>query len=620
MGIKIDLGCGPNKRPSYIGIDVEPFGQEIIRDIRRGLPFSDGIVSEVNMEHFLEHIPPGEDLFFLISEIYRVCHNGALIHIRVPKIEYPLAFMGTHRSFWNKDCFIIFSKNLYPHKCNIPECYNWNFSINKLEENNAEIVAELTVVKHEVHAGTKKTSIIIVSYKNIDDTERCIKSIIRWTKDIPYEIVVVNNSQEEKAIKLLNNFSEEYSHIKVFHSKENLGWIGGINKGYELINPESEFVIFANNDTVITENGWLSRLLSHFTEDTGAVGPVSNYIIGRQSIAFNHTGIWEEYTNTLIGFFMCIRKEIIDKIGLLDERFGEGGAEDHDYSIRIRKEGYQLKIARDVYIHHSGSKSFMPVLSPEGYNKFWKEKDNILMQKWGEDEVKKLFLPPLKVVIAIPEKTDYVHRLFTYRLCQMVKPWNFTIVDCPRVLIHDARNLLVKEAKRIEAHYILFLDDDMILPTDLFVRLFNHQAPIVSALAFKRRPPYEPCIYHWEFNKNNGMLGVRPAYELVKKGLKKVDATGFGAILINMEVFDKIKEPWFELRDYGEDIDFCLKCYDAGIPIYCDTDLIVQHIGDNELVDESNFEKSISDGKIPQGITVEIHEKDKVRRQLVSVL
>jgi len=620
MGLKIDLGCGRNQRPSYIGIDIEPLGQKIVRDIRRGLPFGDDVVSEVNMSHFLEHIPPGEDLFFVISEIYRVCHHGALVHIRVPKIGFPLAFMGTHKSFWNKDCFIIFQKNNFPGKCEIPENYDWNFKIHSLEETDSEIIAELTVFKPYISVHSRKTSIIVVSYKNLNDTKRCIESILRWTRDVPYEIIVVNNDQSEESVKYFEKLGSDFNHIKYLNSPQNLGWVKGINKGYELVNPDSEFVIFANNDVIVTENGWLSRLLNHFTEDTGAVGPISNYIIGRQSIAFNHTGIWEEYTNTLIGFFMCIRKEIIDKIGLLDERFGEGGAEDHDYSIRIRKEGYQLKIARDVYVHHSGSKSFMPILGPEGYNKFWKEKDNILIQKWGEDEVKKLFLPPLKVVIAIPEKTDYVHRLFTYRLCQMIKPWNFTIVDCPRVLIHDARNLLVREAKRINAHYILFLDDDMILPTDLFIRLFDHQAPVVSALAFKRRPPYEPCIYHWEFNKNNGILGVRPAYELVKKGLKKVDATGFGAILIDMEVFDKIKEPWFELRDYGEDIDFCLKCYDAGIPIYCDTDLIVQHIGDNELVDESSFEKATLDGKIPQGITVEIHEKDKVRRQLVSSL
>jgi hypothetical protein len=56
-----------------------------------------------------------------------------------------------------------------------------------------------------------------------------------------------------------------------------------------------------------------------------------------------------------------------------------------------------------------------------------------------------------------------------------------------------------------------------------------------------------------------------------------------------MEVFDKIPDPWFEWKELGEDIDFCLKCKDHDIPIWCDTDLILPHIGENQEVDEQTF-------------------------------
>lgn len=625
MGLKIDLGCGHFQRPNYIGIDIEPNGQKIVRDIKRGLPFADDTVSEVNMSHFLEHIPPGEDLYFITSEIYRVCHHGSIIHVRVPHSSDELSFGMSHHSYWNERNLIYFQKNNFPSKLEIPHHYDWDFIISRCERQNNELVFDMIVNKPNsvFNPLSGKVSIITVSYKNIDDTMRFLESLIRWTKGVMYEVVVVNNYSKEEfndKFELLKARFGDLRHIKVIHNNENLGWIKGINQGYKFISDDSDFVIFANNDVVVTDPGWLKRLLLHFSEDVGAVGPVSNYVIGRQSLAFNHTGVWEEYTNALIGFFMCIRREVIEKIGLLDELFGEGGSEDYDYSIRIRKEGYQLKIARDVFVHHSGSKSFMQVLGKDGYEKFWEEKDNILIKKWGEEEVKKLFLPNLHVVIGIPERVDYVHRYFCHRLVQMIKPWNFTLIDVPGGIIHDSRNFIVKEAKRIGAHYVLFVDDDMILPTDLFLRLFSHQVPVVSALAFKRRPPYEPCIYDWKVDPKTGRLGVVSATYLVKKGLMKVGATGFGAVLIRMDVFDKIREPWFELKEFGEDLDFCLKCHDAGIPIYCDTDLIVQHIGSNEIVDETTFFEYLNNNKsTTNGVYVEIHERDKIRRQIIQL-
>jgi tetratricopeptide (TPR) repeat protein len=58
--------------------------------------------------------------------------------------------------------------------------------------------------------------------------------------------------------------------------------------------------------------------------------------------------------------FLCtlIKKEVIDKIGGLDERFSPGNFEDDDFCLRAQKAGYKAVIAKDVFIHHYGSKSF----------------------------------------------------------------------------------------------------------------------------------------------------------------------------------------------------------------------------------------------------------------------
>lgn len=614
MGIKVDIGCGGKSRPGFEGIDIEAYGQKHVRDLKRGLPFSDNTVSEINMSHVLEHIKGGDEVSFFLSELYRVCHNNAIIDIRVPHSSSPRAVNPVHLSYWNEQTMVDFCKNDRASLA-ISSKYFWNFNIEKLENNNDELYTRFRVIKHDVIPSVEagKTSIIVVHYQDIDDTKRCLESIKRWTKGVAYQIIVINNETGNKAVK---EYLDGLDEITVHHPKENLGWIRGINKGYKLIDDDSDFVIFANNDTVITEGGWLQRLLNHFKEDVGAVGPTSNYVVGRQATIYNHGGIWEESTNVLIGFFMCIRRSVIEQIGLLDERFGVGGADDFDYSTRIKEAGYELKIARDVYIHHSGSKSFLPLLGQEGYDKFWKEKNVEFENKWGKGKVDSLFKQDLHIVCCVPMRTDYLHRLFALRFSSMAKPFRWSVVDAPRGLVHDSRNMLVEKALELNADYIMFIDDDMIPTPDLFVRLYNHNAPVVSALAFKRLPPYDPCIFGWGFDNVTGTHAATPLFGLVKSGIKQVDATGFGAVLIKADVFRKIPKPWFELDKFGEDLDFCLKCQDNDIPIYCDTDLVIQHIGSNEIVDEDTFYKAQKDG-VSGSVVVESHEPDKVRKRIV---
>jgi cellulose synthase/poly-beta-1,6-N-acetylglucosamine synthase-like glycosyltransferase len=73
---------------------------------------------------------------------------------------------------------------------------------------------------------------------------------------------------------------------------------------------------------VLDAPGWLERLLKHFENPTvGAVGPVSNYVMGLQHTAHNLPYITEQDTLMLVGFFMAIRKEVVDEVGPLEENF-----------------------------------------------------------------------------------------------------------------------------------------------------------------------------------------------------------------------------------------------------------------------------------------------------------
>ena len=83
--LKLNLGCGSTKFDGFIGVDM--YGNP---DVRHDLekfpwPWADSTVDEVALVHVLEHLGRDPDVFIgIIKELYRVCRNGALIHIVVP--------------------------------------------------------------------------------------------------------------------------------------------------------------------------------------------------------------------------------------------------------------------------------------------------------------------------------------------------------------------------------------------------------------------------------------------------------------------------------------------------------------------------------------------------------
>lgn len=80
--VKVDLGCGPVKRPGFIGIDRFPLpGVDITADINKGIPLPQDSVDYLVASHSLEHF---DDLPSVIHEIHRVCKDRALVTIVAP--------------------------------------------------------------------------------------------------------------------------------------------------------------------------------------------------------------------------------------------------------------------------------------------------------------------------------------------------------------------------------------------------------------------------------------------------------------------------------------------------------------------------------------------------------
>jgi len=74
--LKLDLGCGPNKREGFLGVDTRRFDGkvDIIHDLTKRWPWTDDSVEEVHCSHFVEHLTAPERIHF-VNELYRVLQS-----------------------------------------------------------------------------------------------------------------------------------------------------------------------------------------------------------------------------------------------------------------------------------------------------------------------------------------------------------------------------------------------------------------------------------------------------------------------------------------------------------------------------------------------------------------
>ena len=241
-------------------------------------------------------------------------------------------------------------------------------------------------------------SIVMLTYNQLEDTKLCVESLFKHTTDVNYELIFVDNgSTKDDTISYLDGLKKEHKNIKTIYNKENLGFACANNQGIEI--SEGEYVLLLNNDVILTD-GWLSRMIQVAESDDkiGVVAPCTNHASGRQVVTFSGTeeddegiqkfakevllkkaGNWISVSR-IIGFCMLIKREVLFKVGVLDEMFGPGGYEDYDYSMRVKHENYDIVIAMDTFIFHIGGKGYSS--NNMDYMNLRSKNIELLIDKW----------------------------------------------------------------------------------------------------------------------------------------------------------------------------------------------------------------------------------------------
>jgi predicted SAM-dependent methyltransferase len=106
-GLCVDIGCGRNKVPGCLGIDIaDDVGADIVCDITKGIPLPDNSVDELHCSHVLEHLWNCDPA---LLEMARICKPGASLFFRVPDVHHDSYHCPTHcqpwsRYWWEEHC------------------------------------------------------------------------------------------------------------------------------------------------------------------------------------------------------------------------------------------------------------------------------------------------------------------------------------------------------------------------------------------------------------------------------------------------------------------------------------------------------------------------------------
>ncbi|MEW6042544.1 MAG: glycosyltransferase [Elusimicrobiota bacterium] len=241
------------------------------------------------------------------------------------------------------------------------------------------------------NANSNLVSIIILCYNQIDYTKQCLNSIKLNTKML-YELIIVDNGSSDDTVDYLRQQAD----ITLIMNETNKGVAGGWNQGIKCAS--GDYILILNNDVIVTDD-WLENMVECLerNKESGAVGPMSNYVAGHQLESnITYVSLNELYSfakeyhsknryrqqrvDTLIGFCLLLKRETVEKVGLFDERYGIGNFEDNDYCIRMIQQGFRLYIAKDSFIHHFGSRSFAG--NNINYEKQMVKNYKIFLDKW----------------------------------------------------------------------------------------------------------------------------------------------------------------------------------------------------------------------------------------------
>jgi GT2 family glycosyltransferase len=224
-------------------------------------------------------------------------------------------------------------------------------------------------------------SIIIINWNSLEYLRDCLASIYRETKDVNFELIVVDNNSQDDCTVLL----DEFPTMRLIQAGKNLGFARANNLAFQQSN--GELLLFLNPDTELTSDS-LSTM-AHYLQahsEVGAVGArllnsdgsvqtscvqafptIWNQIVDCELLrkGFPESRLWGTRALTeggspdaevISGACFLVKRAIFEEVGHFGEEYFMY-ADDLDLSYKIKSAGYEIHCLRNCTVVHHGGKS-----------------------------------------------------------------------------------------------------------------------------------------------------------------------------------------------------------------------------------------------------------------------
>lgn len=272
-----------------------------------------------------------------------------------------------------------------------------------------------------------KVSVIIVTFNGEKVISDCLSSVLQSSYP-NLEIIVVNNGSLDRTRDIVIN---HFPQVKLIDAKKNLGFAGGNNLGIKYAT--GDIIILLNDDTTV-KTDWIDAIAKVFNEDkkVGVVGckilyPDKKTIqhaggIVRQNGLTEHIGNGEldygqydflKEVDYVTGAAIAFRRELIDILGLLDEKYYPIYFEETDYCFRARKLGYRIIYLPQAVVYHWESQSTVK-FSPAFFYNYHKNRIRFLLKNFSFEQLLKAFLVEIRWLSSLSEGVEFSAVCFAY--------------------------------------------------------------------------------------------------------------------------------------------------------------------------------------------------------------
>jgi len=220
--------------------------------------------------------------------------------------------------------------------------------------------------------------VIIPIYRGLDETRRCLESVLAFPQQTSHEIVVIDDCSPEPELSAYLHDLADTGAITLLENPVNTGFVNAVNRGM-VLHPDRD-VVLLNSDTEV-HGDWLDRLYRHAMSDpmVGTVTPFSNnaticsyprfmqdnplpegWPLAMLDALFAEVNAGQAVDMpTAVGFCMYITRRCLEQVGYFDATiFKRGYGEENDFSMRALEIGFRHRHAADVFVYHRGGVSF----------------------------------------------------------------------------------------------------------------------------------------------------------------------------------------------------------------------------------------------------------------------